>query len=113
MSKIKILFVFIISFVVYKGIVAIKNFEIGVENRVAKIGDITGLERSKKVIALIMYIGEPLEINEHLLVSSEEKCLELKENAESNSNAYYECAVVDAIIVENKILEITKEIEVL
>ena len=113
MSKIKILFVLIIIFVVYKGFVAIKNFEIGVENRVAKIGDIVGLERSKEVIALIMYIGEPLEINEHLLVSSEEKCLELKENAESNSNAYYECAVVDAIIVENKILEITKEIEVL
>ena len=113
MSKIKILFVLIISFVVYKGFIAIKNFEIGVENRVAKIGDIVGLERSKEVIALIMYIGEPLEINEHLLVSSEEKCLEFKETAESNSNAYYECAVVDAIIVENKILEITKEIEVL
>tara|TARA_B100000989_G_C19373156_1_gene398296 strand:+ start:182 stop:523 length:342 start_codon:yes stop_codon:yes gene_type:complete len=113
MSKIKILFVLIIIFVVYKGFVAIKNFEIGVENRVAKIVDIEGFERSKKVIALIMYIGEPLEINEHLLVSSEEKCLELKENAESNSNAYYECAVVDAIINENKILEIIKEIEVL
>ena len=113
MSKIKILFVLIIIFVVYKGFVAIKNFEIGVENRVAKIVDIEGFERSKKVIALIMYIGEPLEINEHLLVLSEEKCIEMKEIAESNSNAYYECAVVDAIIVGNKILEIKEEIEVL
>ena len=113
MSKLKILFVLIIGFVIYKGFIAIKNFEIGVENRVAKISEITGLERSKEVIALIMYIGEPLEINEHLLVLSEEKCFEMKEIAESNSNAYYECAVVDAIIVGNKILEIKEEIEVL
>ena len=59
MSKLKILFVLIIGFVIYKGFIAIKNFEIGVENRVAKISEITGLERSKEVIALIMYIGEP------------------------------------------------------
>jgi len=37
----------------------------------------------------------------------------MKEIAESNSNAYYECAVVDAIIAGNKILEIKEEIEVL
>jgi len=54
MSKLKILFVLIIGFVIYKGFIAIKNFEIGVENRVAKISEITGLERSKEVIALIM-----------------------------------------------------------
>ena len=47
MSKLKILFVLIIGFVIYKGFIAIKNFEIGVENRVAKISEITGLERSK------------------------------------------------------------------
>ena len=51
MSKLKILFVLIIGFVIYKGFIAIKNFEIGVENRVAKISEITGLERSKEVIA--------------------------------------------------------------
>ena len=40
MSKIKILFFLIFVFVVYKGVVAFKNFEIGVDDRVAEIEEL-------------------------------------------------------------------------
>ena len=40
-------------------------------------------------------------------------CRGLKRIAEDNSNAYYECSVVDAILTGNKIISIVKEIEVL
>jgi hypothetical protein len=47
------------------------------------------------------------------LVSSEKKCLELKIKAEENSNAYYECERVEAIISGGKIIEVIEELEVL
>ena len=37
MSKIKIIFFIIIAFIIYKGVVVLKDFEIGVSNRVAEI----------------------------------------------------------------------------
>jgi len=61
----------------------------------------------------MMYLGNPLELKEHLLVSSEKKCLELKITAEENSNAYYECARVYALISGGKIIEVIEELEVL
>ena len=37
MSKIKFVFLLILGFIIYKGFVAIKNFEIGVNKEVAQI----------------------------------------------------------------------------
>ena len=37
MSKIKIVFYLVLVFIVYKGFVAFKNFEISVDDRVAQI----------------------------------------------------------------------------
>ena len=87
MSKIKIIFYLILIFVVYKGFVAIKDFEVGVGDRVA-------------------------EIKEHLFTESRYKCLELKKIAEESSNAYYECAQVNAVLKGKKIVSIINEIEV-
>ena len=113
MSKLKIVLFLAIGFVFYKGFTAIKNFQIGVDKKVVQIEEIAQIEREGEVIALMMYLGDPPQLTEHLFVENEKKCLELKENAEDNSNAYYECAVVNAILTGNKIVNIIENIEIL
>ena len=114
MSKIKFVFLLILGFIIYKGFVAIKNFEVGIDKEVAQIEKM-GYEKEDKVIGLMMYLGEPddLQLIEHFLVESKVKCFEMKEIAEANSNAYYECAKLEAVVREGKIIRIIEEIEVL
>ena len=57
MSKIKFVFYLILAFVAYKGFVAFKDFEIGVDNRVAEIEQQAGFEKEGEVIGLMMYLG--------------------------------------------------------
>ena len=113
MSKIKIIFFIIIAFIIYKGGVALKNFEIGVSDRVAEIEEQADFEKEGEVIGLMMYLGDPLELTEHLYTESRSKCLELKEIAEESSFAYYECAKVNAVLKGKKIVSILEEIEVI
>ena len=113
MSKIKIVLVFLLCFGLYKGYVAFSEFEIGVSNRVAELEWNEDIEREEEVIALLMYLGDPLELKEHLLVEKRSKCLEMKQIAEETSFAYYECAVVDANLKGGKIISINAELEVL
>jgi hypothetical protein len=91
-GKIKIIFIIIIAFIIYKGVVAFKNFEIGVSNKVAEIEELADFEKEEEVIGLMMYLGNPLELKEHLFTESRSKCLKLKKIAEETSFAYYECA---------------------
>ena len=113
MSKIKIIFFIIIAFVIYKGVVAFKNFEIGVSNKVAEIEKLADFEEEGEVIGLMMYLGDPPELKEHLYTESRSKCLKLKEIAEESSFAYYECAKVNAVLKGKKIVSIIEEIEVI
>ena len=113
MSKINIIFFIIIAFVVYKGIIAFKNFKIGVSDRVAEIEELADFEKEGEVIGLMMYLGDPPELTEHLYTESRSKCLELKEIAEESSFAYYECAKVNAVLKGKKIVSILEEIEVI
>ena len=113
MSKIKIVLVFLLCFGLYKGYVAFTEFEIGVSDRVAQIETNAAIERQGEGIALMMYLGDPPELNEHLLVKNKSKCLEMKQIAEETSFAYYECAVVDANLKGGKIININEELEVL
>ena len=113
MSKIKIVFYLILVFVAYKGFVAFKDFEIGVDNRVAEIEEKAGLEKEGEVIGLMMYLGDPPELTEHLYTENRSKCLEMKEIAEETSFAYYECARVNAVISGKKILSIIEELEII
>ena len=103
----------IICYGLYKGYVAFTEFEIGVSDRVAKIEEAADNEKQGEVIALMMYLGDPPELNEHLLVKNESKCLDMKQIAEETSFAYYECAVVDANIRGGKIISINEELKVL
>ena len=100
-------------FGLYKGYVAFTEFEIGVSDRVAEIEANADIERQGEVIALMMYLGDPPELNEHLLVKNKSKCLEMKQIAEETSFAYYECAVVDANLKGGKIISINAELEIL
>ena len=113
MSKIKIVLVFLLCFGFYKGYVAFSEFEIGVSNRVAELEWNEDIEKEGEVIALLMYLGDPLELKEHLLVEKRSKCLEMKQIAEETSFAYYECAVVDANLKGGKIISINAELEIL
>ena len=113
MSKIKIVFYLILIFAVYKGYETFKNFEIGVGDRVAKIEELAGFEKEGEVIGLMMYLGDPPELREHLFTSGRSKCLEMKAIAEETSFAYYECARVSAIVRGRKIISIIEEIEVI
>ena len=113
MSKIKIVLVFLLCFGLYKGYVAFSEFETGVSNRVAELEWNEDIEKEGEVIALLMYLGDPLELKEHLLVDKESKCLEMKQIAEETSFAYYECAVVDANLKGGKIISINAELEIL
>ena len=113
MSKIKIVFYLILAFVAYKGFVAFKDFEIGVDNRVAEIEEKAGFEREDEVIGLMMYLGNPPKLTEHLYTENRSKCLEMKQIAEESSFAYYECARVNAVISGKKILSIIEELEVI
>ena len=55
MNKFKILVVLILLFAFYKGFVAIKDFEIGVDSKVAEIEEAAGFEKQDEVIGLMMY----------------------------------------------------------
>ena len=113
MSKIKYVIILLIFYGLYRGYVAFTEFEIGVSDRVAKIEEAAEIEKQGEVIALMMYLGDPPELNEHLLVKNESKCLDMKQIAEETSFAYYECAIVDANIKGGKIISINEELKVL
>ena len=113
MSKIKIVFYLVLVFVIYKGYVAFRDFEIGVGDRLVEIEEKADFEKESEVIGLMMYLGEPPELTEHLVTSSRSKCLEMKSIAEETSFAYYECAKINAVVRAGKILSIIDEIEVI
>ena len=109
----KIILLTILGFIIYKGFVAFTEFEIGVGDRVAILEENAEFEREGEVIGLMMYLGDPPELKEHLYTKSKSKCLEMKQIAEETSFAYYECVKVEAVLVGKKIVSIINEIEVL
>ena len=112
MSKIKFVLILLIVYGLYKGYEAFTEFEIGVSDRVAVLEKSADIERQGEVIALMMYLGNPPRLNEHLLVKNKSKCLDMKQIAEETSFAYYECARVSAVLKGNKIVSIIEELEV-
>ena len=54
MSKIKIMFILIFAYIIYKGVVSIMNFEIGVSKKVAEIDIIYEYNLNKTPIQLII-----------------------------------------------------------
>ena len=59
------------------------------------------------VISLLMFLGEPPVLKEHLLMPSISKCLEKKRIATRNSSAEYRCSRVKAVVKDGKIISIS------
>ena len=59
------------------------------------------------VIALMMFLGNPPELKEHLLMPDYKTCLSKKRIALRNSNASYSCSKVKAIVKDGKIISIS------
>ena len=112
MSKIKVILILLVCFGLYKGYVAFTNFEIGVSDKVAELEEIAEIEKQKEVVALLMYLGDPPKLTEHLLVKNEEKCTGMKKIAEETSYALYQCAVVDAVLTGGKIVKVNQKLKV-
>lgn len=53
------------------------------------------------VISLLMFLGEPLVLKEHLYIQDQKMstCLKMKRISERSSNAKYQCARVNATVV--------------
>jgi len=113
MGKIKIILAIVVIYFIYKGFIAIKDFDLALTSKVQKIEEIAGVEKENQVIGLMMYTGYPLKLSEHLFMSSEGKCLKKKKIAEENSFAFYECVEVNAVVKDGKIISIIEEIRVL
>ena len=59
------------------------------------------------VISLLMFLGEPPVLKEHLLMPSISECLKKKRIAVRNSNAEYRCMKVNAVVKDGKIISIS------
>ena len=114
MKYVKIISFFAIVYLVYLGFSKFMDSSIEVAENVTKNLDINKVEISnnKEVIGLMMFLGNPPKINEHLMMPSNEDCLIKKEIAEMTSSALYKCMLVEAEVKDNKIVSIVKEIKI-
>tara|TARA_Y100000768_G_scaffold345347_1_gene292227 strand:- start:1406 stop:1756 length:351 start_codon:yes stop_codon:yes gene_type:complete len=115
MKYVKIISVFIIVYLVYLGFSKFMDSSLEVAEKVNKISEIDKVEVSnnKEVVGLMMFLGSPPKLNEHLMMPSGEDCLIKKEIAELTSSALYKCMLVEAEVKENKIVSIVKEIKII
>ena len=60
------------------------------------------------VISLLMFLGDPPQLKEHLLMKSFSECLEKKRiSLRSTNNAEYRCMKVKAVVKDGKIISIS------
>ena len=57
------------------------------------------------VISLLMFLGEPPVLKEHLYIQDQRmsSCIKMKRISERSSNARYQCAKVKAIIIVDEL----------
>ena len=115
MKYVKIIVVFGIIYLVYIGLSKFMDTSVDVAKKVKEIDDLKNIDeaKSKEVVGLMMFLGNPPEMKEHLLMKHIDDCSFKKELAEMNSNAIYKCILVDAEIKDEKILRVIKEIQIL
>ena len=115
MKYLKIIGVFAIIYLVYLGFGSFMDDSLEVAEKVNKNLEIDKVKKSnnKEVVGLMMFLGNPPKINEHLMMPSNEDCLIKKEIAEMTSSALYKCMLVEAEVKENKIVSIVKEIKII
>ena len=110
---IKFFAVIVLMCLVYLGFSKVMDSSLLVKEKISKKLDIEDVEKETTVIGLMMYLGNPPVMKEHLLMYSNEDCLIKKEIAELTSSAIYKCLKVDAVVKNKKIVSIIKEIEII
>ena len=115
MKYLKIIGVFAIIYLVFLGFSSFMDDSLEVAEKVNKNLETDKVKKSnnKEVVGLMMFLGNPPKINEHLMMPSNEDCLIKKEIAEMTSSALYKCMLVEAEVKENKIVRIVKEIKII
>ena len=115
MKYVKIIGVFAVIYLIYIGLSKFMDTSLDVAKKITDIDKLDKIEEvdSKEVIGLMMFLGDPPEMKEHLLMSNFEDCSFKKEIAEMNSNAMYKCILVEAEVKDKKIVKIFKEIKIL
>ena len=115
MKYLKIIGVFAVIYLVFLGFSSFMDDSLEVAEKVNKNLEIDKVKKSnnKEVVGLMMFLGNPPKINEHLMMPSSEDCLIKKEIAEMTSSALYKCMLVEAEVKENKIVSIVKEIKII
>ena len=115
MKYVKIIGFFAIIYLVYLGFSSFMDDSLEVAEKVNNNLEIDKVKKSnnKEVVGLMMFLGNPPKINEHLMMPSNEDCLIKKEIAEMTSSALYKCMVVEAEVKDNKIVSIVKEIKII
>ena len=111
----KIIGFFVIIYLVYLGFSSFMDDSLEVAENINKTLEVDEVKKSnnKEVVGLMMFLGNPPKINEHLMMPSNEDCLIKKEIAEMTSSALYKCMVVEAVVMDNKIVSIVKEIKII
>ena len=94
MKYVKIIVVFALIYIVYIGLSKFMDTNVDVAKKVTEIEDLdnTNKVNSKEVVGLMMFLGNPPEMN---------------------SNAMYKCILVDAEVKDEKIVRVIKELEIL
>ena len=115
MKYVKIIGFFVIIYLVYLGFSSFMDDSLEVAENINKTLEVDEVKKSnnKEVVGLMMFLGNPPKINEHLMMPSHEDCLIKKEIAELTSSALYKCMLVEAEVKDNKIVSIVKEIKII
>ncbi len=115
MKYVKIIGIFAVIYLVYLGLSKFMDTSLDVAKKITDIDNLDKIEEvnSKEVIGLMMFLGNPPEMKEHLLMSNIDDCSFKKELAEMSSNAMYKCILVEAEVKDKKIVKIFKEIQIL
>ena len=115
MKYVKIIGFLAIIYLAYLGFSSFMDDSLEVAENINKTLEVDEVKKSnnKEVVGLMMFLGNPPKINEHLMMSNSEDCLIKKEIAELTSSALYKCMLVEAEVKDNKIVSIVKEIKII
>ena len=115
MKYVKIVGFLAIIYLVYLGFSSFMDDTLEVAENINKTLEVDEVKKTnnKEVVGLMMFLGNPPKINEHLMMPSNEDCLIKKQIAEMTSSALYKCMLVEAEVKDNKIVRIVKEIKII
>ena len=113
MGKIKIIVLIVVMYFIYQGMSKIMDSSLDIAKKGQEIEERGEFEREKTVIALMMFLGDPPKMKEHLLMSSSSECLEKKVIAELTSTAIYQCSKIYAVVKGGKIISVIKNKEII